>query len=31
VSVKGADEKIYLAMMQYKDVSAGEHRFGGID
>jgi len=31
LSVSGASKKIHEAMMKCKDVSAGEHRFGGTE
>ena len=31
MSVKGANKKIHEAMMKCKDVSAGDHRFGGTE
>ena len=31
MSVKGVNKKIHEAMMKCKDVSAGEHRFGGTE
>ena len=31
MAVQGANKKIHEAMMKCKDVSVGEHRFGGIE